>query len=71
VIVIVFSFDPLRRFLEEKTDQLLFGERGRAGQRRRDGLARKEGALEVGSPWPFSSPGFGRSCLTVSSKPFF
>jgi len=32
VLVIAFSFDPLRRFLEEKTDRLLFGERGAAGE---------------------------------------
>jgi len=39
VLIIAFSFDPLRRFLEEKTDRLLFGERkedrgGESGRRR-------------------------------------
>jgi|GEM_PF-1849451 len=33
VLLIAFSFDPLRRFLEEKTDRLLFGERGEEGKR--------------------------------------
>lgn len=34
VLIIAFSFDPLRRFLEEKADSLLFGERKakRAGE---------------------------------------
>jgi hypothetical protein len=35
VPLIAFIFDPLRRFLEEKTDRLLFGERGVQGQGRR------------------------------------
>ena len=36
VLLIAFSFDPLRRYLEEKTDILLFGkDRGRRRRRRR------------------------------------
>ena len=39
VLLIAFSVDPLRRFLEEKADRLLFGERdaGRHGRKRRAG----------------------------------
>ena len=38
VLLIAFSFDPLRRFLEKKTDHLLFGRRGAEakGRKRRD-----------------------------------
>jgi hypothetical protein len=35
VLLIAFSFDPLRRFLEEKTDHLLFGERDSEGTRKK------------------------------------
>ncbi len=35
VLFLAFSFDPLRRFLEEKTDRLLFGERAEEGNRGR------------------------------------
>jgi hypothetical protein len=46
VLVIAFAFDPLRRFLEEKTDQLLFGKPGAAGEhrkRRRSGNGQRLG----------------------------
>ena len=41
VLFLAFSFDPLRRFLEKKVDQLLFGERsqGRPGRTTLSSLA--------------------------------
>jgi hypothetical protein len=57
VLLIAFSFDPLRRFLEEKTDQLLFGARGADGGRRKREPGRKGGragrtlALALLFPW--------------------
>lgn len=41
VLAIAFSFDPLRRFLEEKTDRLLFGRGGRDGEDRDGGTGRE------------------------------
>jgi hypothetical protein len=35
VLLIAFSFDPLRRFIEEKTDALLFGEEDSGGAPRK------------------------------------
>jgi hypothetical protein len=57
VLLIAFSFDPLRRFLEEKTDQLLFGERGAEGHGRKGRTGKKGGrtgnrmALALLFPW--------------------
>ena len=34
VLLIAFSFDPLRRFLEGKVDALLFGGRGEVGDQK-------------------------------------
>ncbi len=57
VLFLAFSFDPLRRFLEEKTDLLLFGDRGvdekqgkhRHGKKRSRGGSRLTLALLF--PW--------------------
>lgn len=46
VLFLAFSFDPLRRFLEKKTDQLLFGERDRPGASRLSPLS-----LALLFPW--------------------
>lgn len=54
VLVIAFSFDPLRRFLEEKTDQLLFGEssKKRAGEMGKERSRRsKVRTLALLFPW--------------------
>jgi len=56
VLLIAFSFDPLRRFLEKKIDGFLFGQDGAAPE---DGRAekprpgrRKRG--RTGSRWPLA-----------------
>lgn len=49
VLFLAFSFDPLRRFLEEKTDRLLFGKRAEEGKRGKRRGARTVLALLF--PW--------------------
>jgi hypothetical protein len=57
VLLIAFSFDPLRRFLEEKTDRLLFGDRedhGAGGRGRGSRKRRRLGSrltLALLFPW--------------------
>lgn len=59
VLLIAFSFDPLRRFLEIKTDQLLFGERqtsGKVGAGKKRGKERRNrkgqaALLAILFPW--------------------
>ena len=41
VLLIAFSFDPLRRFLEEKTDALLFGTETKTTQKKRQSYGTK------------------------------
>jgi len=45
VLVIAFSFDPLRRFLEKKTDDLLFGEGGAEDGCRKQRANTKRGGI--------------------------
>lgn len=49
VLLIAFSFDPLRRFLEAKADRLLFGERG--GDAKRQGERESRFRLAFLFPW--------------------
>jgi hypothetical protein len=53
VLVIAFSFDPLRRFLERKTDQWLFEPRGEAeaGKPQRSSRSGSRFILSLLFPW--------------------
>ena len=57
VLLIAFSFDPLRRILEQKTDRLLFGEQGVEGECRKGGGGKRGAgaggrlALALLFPW--------------------
>lgn len=57
VLFLAFSFDPLRRFLEEKTDRLLFGERGddepRGKRRGRSKVERAGGRFTLALLFPW------------------
>jgi len=60
VLLIAFSFDPLRRFLEEKTDRLLFGPRedNREGRKQRNKrrARRMGGRLTLALLFPWRRP---------------
>lgn len=57
VLLIAFSFDPLRRFLEEKTDRLLFGEhKGTTGGRKQHKSRRGGNRLTLALLFPWRRP---------------
>ena len=52
VLLIAFSFDPLRRFLEEKADRLLFGHRNEGKDaKQRQGRPTGGRLLTILFPW--------------------
>jgi hypothetical protein len=53
VLLIAFTFDPLRRFLEEKTDRWLFGERDADGRRGNQSRKRRGSRLNLALLFPW------------------
>ena len=67
VLLIAFSFDPLRRFLEKKTDHLLFRPNGaeRMGRKQRGG---RQGPRRLVAPPPPARSAAGRMTRLIEGR---